>query len=189
MLGEEHPTILDVRAGLAGALRESGRLAESEAEYRKLIAILAKPGGDSSTGLGVTRGDFAELLWKQDKGVEAEVEFRAALELLAVDTGGSHPQIPRLHGSLAMLLAATERATEAVPFAEAAWEAHSAEAIAPEERARTAFILARVLWEIDPAANETRVLELIEDARTSYARAKPPRTASLEELEHWVRER
>lgn len=186
ILGEDHPTILDVRAGLASSLRESGKLSESEAEYRTLIATMVSTDSGNSTGLGVTRGSFAELLWKRDKWVEAEVELRAAMELLEKDTGGTHPQLPRLRASLARVLAATERVDEAIPLAESAWKEHDVDTVAPEERARTAFILARVLWRADADAHEKRVLELVEDARTSYSAAKPPRTESLEDIERWV---
>jgi tetratricopeptide (TPR) repeat protein len=81
-LGPDHPDTLVVRGWLASVLRERGRLAEAEAEYRFLVAADIRLHGPDHPVTLVARGWLAALLREQGRLADAEVEYRA---LVAAD--------------------------------------------------------------------------------------------------------
>jgi len=182
-LGPDHPHVNSARTGLAGALSEDGKLAEAEAEFRAAISSSLESEAADSPGVAVIRGSLAEVLFERGKLVEAEAEYRAALDALEND---EHPFVPRQQASLAKLLLATQRAAAARPLAEQAWTRHREDTVAPEERARTAFILARVLSALDRPQERGRARTLALDALESYGRAGEGHESTRREVEAWL---
>lgn len=183
-LGANHPTVISARSGLAEALREGGKLAEAEAEFRTAIASSLESHGPDSPAVAVVRGSLAEVLFRREKLVEAEAEYRGTLEILEAQPGSEHPFVPRQRASLARLLLETERASLALPLAEQAWTQHEKDGNPPEERARTAFILAQIVAALGQPRERAR--SLAEDARASYARAGDVHDESRREVEAWL---
>lgn len=184
-LGPDHPHVNSARTGLAGALSEDGKLAEAEAEFRTAISSSLKSEAADSPSVAVIRGSLAEVLFKREKQVEAEAEFRATLDGLK---HGEHPFVPRQQASLAKLLLETQRAGAALPLAEQAWTRHQEDTVAPEERARTAFILARVLSALDQPQQRARARTLALDAQESYGRAGEVHEPTRREVEAWLQD-
>lgn len=184
-LGEDHPLVQAVRGGLASALSEAGKLEASQSEYRALLASFERTVPPEDMSYAIARGNFAELLRRREKLDEAEGEYRAAIEILGPQ---GHPLVPQLRASLARQLLESGRGVEALPIAEQAWLEHRKDAIAPETRARTAFILARILWVVQPD-QRARARTLAEDAAESYGRASAVHEPSRQEVEDWLAER
>jgi tetratricopeptide (TPR) repeat protein len=80
-LGPEDPSTLSSRNNLAGVLGELGKYAESEAEFRAIVALDEKVLGPEKPFTLSARCNLAETLDKEGKYLEAETEDRKVLKL------------------------------------------------------------------------------------------------------------
>ncbi len=182
-LGSDHPSIVAARQGLAATLTDQGKFAEAEAEFRDLLALFVSTGPADDPMVGWGRSDLATNLMLQGKLTDAETELRAALEILHSAWGAEHPAVVNVEAMLAEVLLQTGRAAVALPHAERAWVHRQRDAVLPPERADTAFLLARILWIVDPE-QRTRARELAEDARSTLHEAG----GETREIETWLAE-
>jgi hypothetical protein len=91
--------------------------------------------------------------------------------------------------SLANFLRWRSRPAEALPLAEQAWTRRQQDDMPPELRARTAFLLARILWIVDgPDRDRARARTLAEDAQAAYERVDDPNDEGLAELQQWLQQ-
>jgi tetratricopeptide (TPR) repeat protein len=89
-LGPEHPDTLAARESHANALRELGRPAEAESEYRAITEIGARVFGPEHPRVLSSRAGWAFALTRQGKSTEAEEELRAVREIASRVLGPEH---------------------------------------------------------------------------------------------------
>ncbi|MEM7153215.1 MAG: tetratricopeptide repeat protein [Myxococcota bacterium] len=186
-LGAEHPDVARARNNLGTVLDRQGKYEEAEAQLRAAVASWEKMPGAEKTDAGVARKNLGLLLEKQGKYEEAEVELRAALASWEKSLGADHPHVVPLLDSLASLLLREGRMDEALQVVNKAWTRHREAGVEPHKRARTAFVLARVLWSIEGAEQDrARALDLAKDAAVSYRVATGQHAEELKEVEQWL---
>jgi serine/threonine-protein kinase len=166
-LGPTHPLVAASRNNLAGDLAMQGKHAEAEAEYRAVIALRQDVLGPRHPRVAVSRHSLAEVLLAQGRLEAAEPEARAALELREAILDPNHPDLAASRYVLAALLVELDRPAEALALAEEAWSRRRQDDIPAAQRADTAFLLARLLWEASPADRD-RAQKLAQVALDSY---------------------
>lgn len=96
-------------------------------------------------------------------------------------------ELARSRQHLANVLRTLDRADEALPIAELAWARHQRDDIRASGRAGTAFVLAHILWDIQPPARDRpRARRLAEDARVSYEKSHYVDDKQREEVQRWL---
>jgi tetratricopeptide (TPR) repeat protein len=108
----------------------------------------------------------------QEKYSEAETQYRASIASFEKALGPDHPDVATGRSNFAIVLFEQGRNAQALPLAEKAWTRHQRDDIRAEQRATTAFGLARVLWAVDgPDRDRPRARQLAQAARDAYDEA------------------
>ncbi|MEX1364564.1 MAG: tetratricopeptide repeat protein, partial [Nannocystaceae bacterium] len=185
--GPDHEDVAAVQANLAAILLDQGKLEEGEAEARAAIAVMERVLGADHPSLFYPRTLVANALESGGKLDEAEAEYRGVLALLEGSVGSEHPDMARARASLAKLLVLRQRAADALPLAEQAWAQYQRDDAVPEDRAETAFVLARALWEVDgPLRDRARARQLADDALESFREAGRAFDGFAREVQQWL---
>ncbi|MEM9456171.1 MAG: serine/threonine-protein kinase [Myxococcota bacterium] len=145
-LGPRHPLVAMSMGNLALSLQGQHRYEEAEAQLRRTLALAHEVLGTEHPEVASTRSNLGLVLLEQGKHTEAEIELRGALGLKQTLLAHDHPSIAFSRAYLAQLLVDQGRASEALPLAEQAWSRHQRDDIPTEQRAHTAFTLARAQW-------------------------------------------
>lgn len=112
-LGTDHPAVLTVRHELGGVLRERGRPAAAEAEYREVLEARARLlGADHPTTFSTLR-QLSGALWDLDRLTEAEAGYRTVLAQQVQVNGTDDPAAIHTRHDLAGVLASQGRFAEA----------------------------------------------------------------------------
>ncbi len=130
-LAEENPTVADFRGNLADGhsslailLHQTGRAAESEAEFQKAMAIRQKLADDNpnvtklTSDLARSRHNLGYLLSESGKLPEAEVEYRKSMAIyqrladLDPSVTAFRAELANNHLDLGILLSQTGRAAD-----------------------------------------------------------------------------
>lgn len=89
---------------------------------------------------------LALVLRERGRLEDAEAELRQASVLHGKLGNADHPDVAAVHHDLAEVLLARGRASEALEHATRAWERRRRGDLPQAARARSAFVLAQVLW-------------------------------------------
>jgi hypothetical protein len=102
LYGNEHEMIASIYTDMGGLFRREGKLAESEASYRKALVIGKRVLGD--TGYGSTLTKLAVTLKQRRKFSEANQCLQEALAMRENQFGKNHPKVAHTLYELSMLL-------------------------------------------------------------------------------------
>ncbi len=186
-LGPEHPDVGIAQQDLAAVLTDQGRYPEAEASYRAALRVMGATLGVDHPDTAGVHVNLGTLLANMDRLPESEHEFRTAIGVLEDALGADHPVIAIPRNNLADLLEALGRPAEALPLAEAAWQTRSQHDGPPSYKAGTAFILARILWTVDPPkADRRRARQLAQTALEGYLEAGEVFEVQSDEVRVWL---
>jgi len=194
-LGPEHPDVAMTRSNLAAALVGQEEYVEAEREFREALPQQEAALGPDHPEVAGARNNLAEALYRQGKRQEAADEHRKVLAAWEPALGPDHEYVAMSRHNLATVLLELGHAQEALPLAERAWARRREPDVGAAQRAETAFLLARCLWQphTDRAEHE-RARELAEAARSAYEAARASTEAvdaeagDLREVERWLDE-
>lgn len=102
LYGSEHEMIASIYTDMGGLYRREGKLAASEASYRKALVIGKRVLGD--TGYGSTLTKLAVTLKERKKFAEANQCLEEALVMREKQFGKNHPKVAHTLYELSMLL-------------------------------------------------------------------------------------
>jgi tetratricopeptide (TPR) repeat protein len=111
LYGNEHQMIASIYTDMGGLYRREGKLAESEACYRKALVIGKKVLGD--TGYGSTLTKLAVTLKERGKFSEANQCLQEALSMREQQFGKNHPKVAHTLYEMSTLLPLIGHASEA----------------------------------------------------------------------------
>ncbi len=186
-LGPDHPTLLDNLTAIALMHQMQGRNAEAEVELRAALSRFERLLPSDDVRLAFARRQLGDLLAAQGRYAEAEPIMRFALAKLEATIGPDDNAVARARASLADVLRNVGRASEALPLAELAWARHQRDNFSRGEAPVTAFILARILWDIEPPARDRiRARSLAEGARVSHENDRRPDKEQMDEVQRWL---
>jgi tetratricopeptide (TPR) repeat protein len=180
-------TVAQVRNNLALALDGQGKFEDAERELRGVLEIKTRRLGADHPAVAMSQNNLALVLGKQERWDEAEAMHRAALELRQKVLSEEHPDVAQSRNNLALLLVQRERYAEAAELAELAWPRRQADDVPANERADTAFILARALWELgDESDRRKRARALATDAYETMVKAEGECAGTCLEMKDWL---
>jgi len=154
--GPDHPDVADTLHNLGNVLAGAEQPQEAAKVYERALAILEAK-GDDDPALASVLTDYGDLLARSGNR-KGEPMLRRALALLA-KAGPDEPDQAFALTALGELYATTGRTVEATPMLERALALRATES--DEDKARTQFALAKLLWRRDRA----RSLELARAAQ------------------------
>jgi len=132
------PNNLLARNVLAYALEDLGRLAEAEAELRRVVAAQSRDGGPANADAIGPRNNLAMLLMKRKRPQDAIVEFDALDAWMRANLPADHPYLAILASNRGECLMQLGRWDEARQVLDGAHRALAAKFGAKHERTRTA---------------------------------------------------
>ena len=183
--GAGHPSVALLQSNLAVVFREQGKYGEAETQLRDALEVIEGALGSDSPYAGRIRSQLAVVLSREGRYVEAEAEQRHALGVLGELLELDHPHIADSQSNLATTLLKRGAVEEARHFAEQAWSLRQRADIPAEQRAETAFVLARALW--PNRTQRARARGLAEQARDAFAEQGKGSEDELAEVEEWLR--
>ena len=191
ILGADQPQVAYTHNNLGMTLEKQGKYEQAEAEQRTALALLVKLLGADHPDVADPQNNLGVVLEKQGKHEQAEAEHRAALSLRLEVLGPNHPHIALSRNNLAIALESQgKNLDEALALAEAAWSRRVETDIPGEDRAETAFLLARLLWQTSAhGPPRARALDLATRALDLYQQAGELHVQEAEEVRAWLAER
>lgn len=132
------PNNLLARNVLAYGLEDLGRLAEAEAELRRVVAAQSRDGGPANAEAIGPRNNLAMLLLKQQRAADALVEFDALDKWMHANLPAGHPYFAIFASNRGECLARLGRWDEARTVLEQAHRDLAAKFGPAHERTRTA---------------------------------------------------
>ncbi|HWB77607.1 MAG TPA: serine/threonine-protein kinase [Nannocystaceae bacterium] len=183
-LGPEHPSVATALAAIANARMTKGEYREAQVDHRRALAIREQALGPEHPAVTMSHNNLAIVAAALGDFAAAEAEHRRTLALREQLFGDDHPDVAMSRSGLAAALLSLERPQEALPLAERAWAVRKQVGIPAEQRAETAYFLARALFET--GGDRARVRELAEISADGYDRAGPPFTGQRDEVRRWL---
>jgi tetratricopeptide (TPR) repeat protein len=168
-------------------LQDQGRYAEAEREHRVALQLLRKAFGAEHPVIAATHNNLGNDLHNQEKYADAEEQHRLALELQRKLLGQSHPHVATSYHNLGHALDLQKRTAEALSHYESAWAIRRDTDGPAEQKAETAFALAKLHWQLGKDAD--RALELAEIARDALHGAAIRDSDLAVEIDTWLGER
>jgi tetratricopeptide (TPR) repeat protein/predicted Ser/Thr protein kinase len=188
-LGSDHPDVATWRSNLAAALVGQERYAEAEQEFREALPRQEAALGPDHPEVAGARNNLAEALHRQGKLQAAVAEHRKVLAVWEPALGADHEYVAMSRHNLASVLLELGHVQEALPLAERAWARRSEPDVPAVQRAETAFLLARALWQPHASGSERkRARELAEAALRAYGDAQGVDADEPREVERWLDE-
>ncbi len=186
-LGPTHRDSLAVRENIALGKWWRGALEEAELELRKVLASRLSDQGASHPDVAVTRMHLGHVLAARGEDVEAGSEYALALGGLESALGSRHPTLAVVRGRLAELALRRGDPEEALAQAELAWACPLRDELAPGERARLAFVVARSIWEgRSDRVQRARAIEIGRAAVLAYETAGVAASEEIERARTWL---
>ncbi len=112
--GAAHPAAQTSAVAYATTLQRLGRWRESEALYRRALAVCDQAADGQSDTLAVALHNLAGLRWQLDDAAEAEALYRRALAVEERRLGADHPETALTANNLGVLLHTQGRTREAL---------------------------------------------------------------------------
>jgi tetratricopeptide (TPR) repeat protein len=185
-LGPDHPNVATTRSNLGQVLLARGELEEAEAEQRRALGVEERVLGPEHPDVARSHNNLGQILLARGAHAEAEAELSLALALWEQALGSEHPNVATARHNLAKLLLVRGRPAEALVFAEQAFGRRERDDALPEQRAATAFVLARALWSTSRGgAARARARALAERAVQGFEAAGKAKEA--DEVRAWSR--
>jgi tetratricopeptide (TPR) repeat protein/predicted Ser/Thr protein kinase len=186
-LGSDHAHVAVLRNGLANTLVFQEKYEEAVAEFRRTLATKQESLDADHPDVALSRLNVANVLMLQGKYEEAEAEILRIVGIYEKALEPDHPVIWMARSSFAHVLLELGRATEAHHLAERAWARHQQADVPAEERATTAFILARAIWTTSRHPEQRiRARDLARRALKSYLEAGAAYTSDVENVRAWL---
>jgi eukaryotic-like serine/threonine-protein kinase len=185
-LGPEHPSVATALAAIGNTSMGRGDYRQGELEHRRALAIWEQAYGPEHPSVTMSHNNLAIIATANGEFASAEAEHRLALAVRLRMLGEQHPDVAMSRSSLAAVLIELGRPDEAVLLAEQAWKIRDREGIAAEQRAETAYFLARALWASN--GDRVRARELAERSAALYDTAGAGWTAQRDEVRAWARD-
>jgi tetratricopeptide (TPR) repeat protein len=187
-LGPEHPEVLSSHTNLAVLLSNQGRHVDAEAEFRHVLAVLERNPVPDPLEISGCRFNLAVMLGMQGRHEEAVAEHRRALAMREQVLAPDHPLVATSRSDLAALLFERGEVEEARQLAEAAWSRRQRDDMPDDERAATAFLLARVYWAGGARDDRRAARSLAEQALAIYAEAGVGEATHADAVRSWLRQ-
>jgi tetratricopeptide (TPR) repeat protein/tRNA A-37 threonylcarbamoyl transferase component Bud32 len=186
-LGPDHPNVAVSRHNLAALLLSEGKFLEAESVSRSALATLEKHLGLDHPDVATFRNTVGAILAGRGEYAEAMIEFQTALKSREAALGNDHPHVAASRCNLGSTLLELDRPAEALRLAEQAWARRKQDDIPPADRAYAAFLLARVLWDVDePQRDRARARRLALDALGTYDKAGAAHEERVREVQTWL---
>lgn len=186
-LGLDHPQMVDARSSLAQLFSMQGKYEEAEAEHRAILASTRKTQGDRHPNVAIARHDLGVALAGQGRNEEALHEFEAAFALRNEVLEATHPDVTNSRLALAEALLHQGRQKRALALLRDGWTEAAPTGADPNLRARTALLLAKILWTAAPPDRDRpRARTLVERALLSLDGADADQAATTSRLQRWL---
>ena len=156
-----------------------GRIEESLATSRRVLAIWEKHYDPAHPNLGIVHNNIGEKLRRLGRFDEAFVHYDRALAILEKALDADHPAVSMVRSNQGLLHFARADLTRAAATLTRALEGCDRKACDPSVVGEASFALARCVWPRDPA----RARGLAARAREAYAKRPGP---ALDEVTAWL---
>jgi tetratricopeptide (TPR) repeat protein len=183
-LGPEHPSVATALSAIGNAKMTSGEYREAQADHRRALAIREQAFGLEHPSVTMSHNNLAIVAAALGDFAAAEAEHRRTLALREQLFDDDHPDVAMSRSGLAAALLSLHRPEEALPLAERAWAVRQREGIPAEQRAETAYFLARAL--VETGGDRARVRELVAISAEAYDRAGAAFIGQRDEVRRWL---
>ncbi|WP_163988723.1 serine/threonine-protein kinase [Pyxidicoccus caerfyrddinensis] len=183
-LGPQHPDVALSRNNLGFVAMDAGRLEEARAHFEAARALWETTLGPGHPKVASALYNLGHVELRLRRVGPALVHLRRALEVREQALGAEHPRVAQTLGLLGEALLEGGQLREAREPLERAVALSARVELAPPERARAHFALARVLWQ--SRAERPRALALAREAHEAYARGAPAYAPRAREVQVWL---
>lgn len=189
-LGEKHTQVGEALNNLAIVLHDLGKSEEAIEMHLRALKIRREAVGAEHPDVAASLNNLGVVLAAVGRTEEAEAYYRDALDILLKRHGDGHPQVAQAQHNIADLALDDGRVQEALELGEKAWVQRQKEDNPPRERAETAFVVARALWQKSSAPEQReRALELARIAASEYDEAGELHADRLVKVRSWLSQR
>ena len=185
--GEDDVKCATVWVNLGDVARMRGDLDAAEAAARRAYEVRREALGMGHIDTIAAHNSLATVLGSQghyDAAFEAFVTVHAQM---VASMGEEFPMVAAVRHNLASVLLHQGKPKQALPWAEAAWEARR-EDTSPEQRGRTALLLAQARWGAGDDELRRDAVKVAEQALADFRKAGPGHAARAERAERWLAE-
>jgi tetratricopeptide (TPR) repeat protein len=183
-LGPRHPDVALSRNNLGSVAMDAGRLEDARAHFEAARALWEATLGPEHPKVASALYNLGHVELRLRRVRPALAHLRRALEVREKALGAEHPRVAQTLGMLGEALVEGGQLREAREPLERAVALSTRVELAPPERARARFALARVLWHSH--AERPRALSLAREAREAYARSAPAYAPRAREVQSWL---
>lgn len=183
-LGPRHPDVALSRNNLGWVAMDAGRLADARAHFEAARELWEATLGPSHPKVASALYNLGEVELRLRRVRQALVHLRRALKVREQALGAEHPRVVQTLGLLGEALVEGGQLREAREPLERAVALSARVELAPPERARARFALARVLWQ--SRGERPRALALAREAQEAYARGAPSYAPRAREVQAWL---
>ncbi|MCY1023809.1 serine/threonine-protein kinase [Pyxidicoccus sp. MSG2] len=183
-LGPRHPDVALSRNNLGFVAMDAGRLEEARTHFEAARALWEDTLGPSHPKVASALYNLGHVELRLGRVRPALVHLRRALEMREQALGAEHPRVAQTLGLLGEALLEGGQLREAREPLERAVALAARVELAPPERARAHFALARVLWQ--SRGERPQALALAREAQEAYARGAPVYAPRAREVRAWL---
>ncbi|QSQ19136.1 serine/threonine protein kinase [Pyxidicoccus parkwayensis] len=183
-LGPRHPDVALSRNNLGFVAMDAGRLEEARVHFEAARELWESTLGPGHPKVASALYNLGQVELRLRRVGPALVHLRRALEVREQSLGAEHPRVAQTLGLLGEALLEGGQLREARGPLERAVALGARMELAPPERARAHFALARVLWQ--SRGERPRALALAREAREAYARGAPAYAPRAREVQAWL---
>jgi tetratricopeptide (TPR) repeat protein len=183
-LGPRHPDVALSRNNLGWLAMDTGRLKEARAHFEAARELWEATLGPTHPKVASALYNLGHVELRLRRVRPALVHLRRALAVREQVLGAEHPRVAQTLGLLGEALVEGGELREAREPLERAVALSARVELAPPERARALFALARVLW---PSREERpRALALAREAQEAYAHGAPAYAPEARAVRAWL---
>ncbi|MBK8236579.1 MAG: serine/threonine protein kinase [Deltaproteobacteria bacterium] len=182
-LGRDHAMRASPLSALGTAAFHLHRDDEAIAAFTEALRLWQRSFADDSLQVAEARSNLGEALAQAGRDQEAAVHLQAALAAMAARLPEDHPDLAYPLLGLAQLEYRRGEPAAAVAHAERAMAIREAQGDDPPELARTRWLLARALAELDQRA---RARAVAERAREGFAGLGPAFARDVAAIDAWM---
>ncbi len=190
-LGKNHADLKGPLIGLGNVDRDRGALQRAESRYQRALKLMREHFGDEHPEVAVALFNLGNI--QKDLGhlEVAEKHYRQALAIRETALREDHPLVIKNLTTLGKTLIAGGQTLEAMHLLERALDLSTGEnsQSTAEEVAALRFLLARVLWDNEPAPDHERARSLAESAAVFYASSSSDYARESRTIDRWLAHR